>query len=101
MAVLNNQLVFSRQTTAQGYELWKFGTPPSGVFDWTAASPLAIFNNPEDDDIYFQEVSACPNYFPGEGCATIRAITAETSERLLSPHGSLPVSISVRMTPTA
>ena len=31
---------------------------------------LAIFNNPEDDDIYFQEVSACPNYFPGEGCAT-------------------------------
>lgn len=30
---------------------------------------LAIFNNPEDDDLYFQEVSACPNYFPGEGCA--------------------------------
>ncbi len=31
---------------------------------------LAIFNNPEDDDLYFKEVSACPNYFPGEGCAT-------------------------------
>jgi hypothetical protein len=29
----------------------------------------AIFNNPEDNDIYRQEVSACPNYFPGEGCA--------------------------------
>ncbi len=30
---------------------------------------LAIFNNPEDDDLYFEEASACPNYFPGEGCA--------------------------------
>ncbi len=30
---------------------------------------LAIFSNPEDDNIYFEEVSACPNYFPGEGCA--------------------------------
>lgn len=30
----------------------------------------AIFSNPEDDDLYFKEVSACPNYFPGEGCAT-------------------------------
>ena len=30
---------------------------------------LAVFNNPEDDNIYFNEVSACPNYFPGEGCA--------------------------------
>ncbi len=30
---------------------------------------LAIFNNSEDDDLYFEEVSACPNYFPGEGCA--------------------------------
>lgn len=30
---------------------------------------LAIFNNPEDDNIYFEEVSACPNYFPGEGCS--------------------------------
>lgn len=30
---------------------------------------LAIFNNPDDDDIYFREASACPNYFPGEGCA--------------------------------
>lgn len=29
----------------------------------------AIFNNPEDDNIYLSEVSACPNYFPGEGCA--------------------------------
>lgn len=30
---------------------------------------LAVFNNPEDEDIYFEEASACPNYFPGEGCA--------------------------------
>ena len=29
----------------------------------------AIFNDPENIDIYMQEVSACPNYFPGEGCA--------------------------------
>lgn len=29
----------------------------------------AVFNNPEDDDIYFEEVSACPDYFPGEGCS--------------------------------
>ncbi|MEK6754079.1 MAG: hypothetical protein AABZ00_17605 [Chloroflexota bacterium] len=30
---------------------------------------LAVFNNPEDDDVYFEEASACPDYFPGEGCA--------------------------------
>jgi len=30
---------------------------------------LAVFNNPDDNDIYFQEASACPDYFPGEGCA--------------------------------
>jgi hypothetical protein len=30
---------------------------------------LAVFNNPEDNDIYLQELSACPDYFPGEGCA--------------------------------
>ena len=29
----------------------------------------AIFNNPDDNDIYLQEVSACPQFFPGEGCA--------------------------------
>lgn len=29
----------------------------------------AVFNNPDDNDIYLQQVSACPNYFPGEGCA--------------------------------
>lgn len=29
----------------------------------------AIFNNPDDDDIYYDEVSACPDYFPGEGCS--------------------------------
>ena len=30
---------------------------------------LAIFNNPEDNDIYLQEASRCADYFPGEGCA--------------------------------
>ncbi|GAB4400706.1 MAG: hypothetical protein OHK0052_24280 [Anaerolineales bacterium] len=28
----------------------------------------AIFNNPDDDAVYFDEQSACPRYFPGEGC---------------------------------
>jgi hypothetical protein len=30
---------------------------------------LPVFNNPDDEDIYLNEVSACPGYFPGEGCA--------------------------------
>lgn len=30
---------------------------------------LAVYNNPDDNDIYLQEVGACPNYFPGEGCS--------------------------------
>ncbi len=30
---------------------------------------LAIFNNPEDEDVYFNEASACQQYFPGEGCS--------------------------------
>lgn len=30
---------------------------------------LAVFNNPEDNDIYLKELSSCPDYFPGEGCA--------------------------------
>ena len=29
----------------------------------------AVFNNPDNDDIYYNEVSACPEYFPGEGCS--------------------------------
>jgi hypothetical protein len=29
----------------------------------------AVFNNPEDEDIYFNEASACADYFPGEGCS--------------------------------
>lgn len=32
---------------------------------------LAIFNNPEDNDIYLDELSACSTYFPGEGCSNI------------------------------
>jgi hypothetical protein len=30
---------------------------------------LAIFNNPEDNDIYLDEISACSTFFPGEGCS--------------------------------
>jgi hypothetical protein len=30
---------------------------------------VAIFNDPEDDDVYYAEADACPNYFPGEGCS--------------------------------
>lgn len=30
---------------------------------------LAVFNNPDDEAIYLDEASACPDYFPGEGCA--------------------------------
>lgn len=30
---------------------------------------LAIFNNPEDNDIYLDEVAACSTFFPGEGCS--------------------------------
>jgi hypothetical protein len=29
----------------------------------------AIFNNPDDEALYNQELAACPNYFPGEGCS--------------------------------
>ncbi|MCJ7433374.1 MAG: hypothetical protein MUO77_07800 [Anaerolineales bacterium] len=29
----------------------------------------AVFDNPDDENIYLEEVSACPDYFPGEGCA--------------------------------
>lgn len=30
---------------------------------------LAIFDNPDDNDIYIKELSACSTYFPGEGCS--------------------------------
>ena len=30
---------------------------------------LAIFNNPEDNEIYLDEISTCPNFHPGEGCS--------------------------------
>lgn len=30
---------------------------------------LAVFNNPDDNDLYLQEVSACATFFPGEGCS--------------------------------
>ena len=29
----------------------------------------AIFDNPDDEDIYFDEAEACQYYFPGEGCS--------------------------------
>jgi hypothetical protein len=30
---------------------------------------IAIFNNPEDNDLYLEEASACVTFFPGEGCS--------------------------------
>jgi len=30
---------------------------------------LAVFENPDDDHIYFAEAASCPDYFPGEGCS--------------------------------
>ena len=30
---------------------------------------VAVFNNPDDENIIFEETSACPVYFPGEGCS--------------------------------
>ncbi|MGD8405820.1 MAG: hypothetical protein PVJ21_19340 [Anaerolineales bacterium] len=30
----------------------------------------ALFHNPDDDNIFYDEVTACPNYFPGEGCSS-------------------------------
>lgn len=41
----------------------------------------AVFNNPEDNDIYLRELSACPNYFPGEGCANADSYINEFHDR--------------------
>ncbi len=30
---------------------------------------LAIFNNPDDNNIYLEEISACNTFHPGEGCS--------------------------------
>jgi hypothetical protein len=30
---------------------------------------LKVFRHPDDDLLYSQEVAACPDYFPGEGCS--------------------------------
>ena len=50
----------------------------------------AVFNNPDDDNIYFEEVSACPNYFPGEGCAKPNSyINAFYSQFWPDIHGEL------------
>lgn len=71
LEVLNGQLVFSRQTTAQGLELWKFGNPPSGVFDLTGAKPLALFPNPASDyvvlDLSLDELGGRLSIFDQQG----------------------------------
>ncbi len=49
---------------------------------------LAVFNNPDDEDIYFSELSKCPNYFPGEGCANKNSyINAYFNEFWADIHG--------------
>lgn len=30
---------------------------------------IAVFNNPDDQNLYDQKDAACPTYFPGEGCS--------------------------------
>jgi hypothetical protein len=30
---------------------------------------VAVFNHPDDEKVYLEEVGACPEYFPGEGCS--------------------------------
>lgn len=71
LEVLNGQVVFSRYTTEQGFELWKFGNPPSGVFDLTAAEPLAIFPNPAADyvvlDLPFDQLGGRLSIFDQQG----------------------------------
>ncbi len=42
---------------------------------------LAVFNNPEDNEIYFNEVSACPSFFPGEGCSLASSYINQFYER--------------------
>ncbi len=42
---------------------------------------LAIFDNPDDDDIYQRELAACPNYFPGEGCSNSDAYINQFFDR--------------------
>ena len=44
----------------------------------------AIFKYPNNKTIYEQEVSACPQYFPGEGCSTPDAYVNEFFNRFWS-----------------
>lgn len=46
MEVLGGRLVFSRYTDAQGFELWTFGNPASGIFDLPTVQPLTVSPNP-------------------------------------------------------
>jgi hypothetical protein len=45
---------------------------------------LAVFNNPDDKDIYIREVATCPNYFPGEGCSTSNSYINQFYQRFWS-----------------
>jgi hypothetical protein len=50
----------------------------------------AVFNNPDDENIYLEEVSDCPNYFPGEGCAEPNSyINAFYNQFWTDIHGEL------------
>ena len=35
-----------------------------------APPSIRVFNNPDDEGIFQQEIAKCPEYFPGEGCST-------------------------------
>lgn len=40
-----------------------------------------IFDNPDSDLVYQRELSACPNYFPGEGCSNPDSYVNQFFER--------------------
>lgn len=71
LEVLNGRLVFSRYTDVQGFELWAYGNPPSGVFDLSAAQPLAVFPNPATDfvvlDLSLEDLGGDLSIFDQQG----------------------------------
>lgn len=45
----------------------------------------AVFDNPDDETIYESEVSACPQYFTGEGCSNPSSYINEFFSRFWTP----------------
>jgi hypothetical protein len=53
MKVWNNNLYVEGTTTAEGYELWKFGTGTLGVDEVTLDDKIQIYPNPTQDYVKF------------------------------------------------